>query len=272
MSEDSHSVLDDPIEENLPAKKPFPGIWGSLLIVGIWLIMTVLAALAFSFLEDNFTLYITISYVVSFGGTIAIAYGLKKRQEPAFGFEMKVKDPLLIMLALFTALAFAVGVDPLTSLLPEPTELLAALKEFKEEPFLAVIALAIAPAICEELVFRGIIADGLKKRMGLWPALLISSFIFGAIHANWVQFVGATVMGLLLGWLYFKTNSLALPILVHFFNNLLATSLFLSGFEELDFSSLFNSSLTYYAVSLGGLILTGLFLWLLNKRLKSGTD
>lgn len=85
---------------------------------------------------------------------------------------------------------------------------------------LIVLAVFMAP-IFEEIVFRGIIMKGLINK-GMRPAyaIIISSVVFGVIHGNPWQFVGAILLGCVLGLVYYKTKSLLLPILLHAFNNL----------------------------------------------------
>ncbi|SFI67014.1 hypothetical protein SAMN05421638_0569 [Kaistella treverensis] len=90
---------------------------------------------------------------------------------------------------------------------------------------LIVLAVFMAP-LFEEIVFRGIIMKGLlNKGMRPFYAILISSVTFGLVHGNPWQFVGAVLLGSVLGLVYYKTKSLLLPILLHAFNNLCSSIL-----------------------------------------------
>lgn len=84
-----------------------------------------------------------------------------------------------------------------------------------------IICLSFFPAILEEFAFRGVILSALRK-YGDAFAIFISAIIFGMIHGNIVQIPFAFTLGLLLGFLVVKTNSLIPSIIVHFINNLLA--------------------------------------------------
>ena len=53
----------------------------------------------------------------------------------------------------------------------------------------------------------------------VWCAILISALLFGAVHGNVQQFVHATLIGLLLGWMYYRTNSIVPGIVFHWINN-----------------------------------------------------
>ncbi|WP_315114535.1 CPBP family intramembrane glutamic endopeptidase [Clostridium intestinale] len=83
----------------------------------------------------------------------------------------------------------------------------------------------IAP-IVEEVVCRGIIFNGLRKRYSdLW-AILISSFLFGFIHLNLQQGINAFIIGVLFSWVYVKTNSLYLCMALHAFNNFIINPMY----------------------------------------------
>jgi membrane protease YdiL (CAAX protease family) len=77
----------------------------------------------------------------------------------------------------------------------------------------------LAVPFAEELFFRGVLYLWLRSRLGFWPALLLSSLIFGILHGD-VSVAGATfVMGLALGWFYERSKSLWPSIIIHAMNN-----------------------------------------------------
>ncbi len=86
----------------------------------------------------------------------------------------------------------------------------------------AVLALAVAPALAEELLFRGLLLGRLKSRLGAGTALVLSSLLFGAIHLDFAQGAAAVVLGLYLGALTLGTGSTHAAILCHGANNLAA--------------------------------------------------
>lgn len=87
-----------------------------------------------------------------------------------------------------------------------------------------IITTCICAPILEEILFRGIIMKGLLNK-GAKPnvAIAVSAFVFGFVHFYPWQFVGAFLLGLVLGVVYYKTKSLLLPILLHAFNNAVAS-------------------------------------------------
>lgn len=85
---------------------------------------------------------------------------------------------------------------------------------------LSLIAIVVVAPITEEFLFRGIILQRWAVKWGIRPALIVSSIVFGVLHAN---FVGLSIFGLVMGLLYLKTRSLVVPIACHAFNNALAS-------------------------------------------------
>lgn len=89
---------------------------------------------------------------------------------------------------------------------------------------------AMLPAVCEELAFRGFILSGLLRRMSPMPAIIVSGFLFGFFHMNPQQLLTATVLGWILGLIATRSGSLLPGILFHFVNN--ASALLMSNFQD----------------------------------------
>ena len=90
-------------------------------------------------------------------------------------------------------------------------------------PLLSFFAVVILAPVFEEILCRGLILGTLKKVMPKWYAIVISASIFGIIHGNPIQFIYATAVGILLGWLYTKYESILVPMLCHLAFNLIST-------------------------------------------------
>ena len=91
--------------------------------------------------------------------------------------------------------------------------------QMKDSVF-GVISIALVAPVVEEMLFRGAIEGYLLRR---WKkpkwAIGVSALIFGAIHLNPAQIPYAFVLGLLLGWLYYRTGSIVPGIVLHLVNN-----------------------------------------------------
>ena len=93
----------------------------------------------------------------------------------------------------------------------------------------ALLAVVIVAPLTEELLFRGVILRGLLLHYSVPKAIIASSLMFGLVHLNPWQAVGAVALGVLFGWWYVRTRSLTLCIFGHAFNNLVAVLLFRFG-------------------------------------------
>lgn len=83
-------------------------------------------------------------------------------------------------------------------------------------------------AVAEELLFRGILQKDLTQALGAWQGLLLTAALFGVMHMSWrsVPELGFTFMaGAMLGYMRWKTGSLAGPLFWHGVNNTLLVSI-----------------------------------------------
>jgi len=89
---------------------------------------------------------------------------------------------------------------------------------------LALLTTGLLPAVAEELLLRGVILPPLR-RFGNGFAITCAAALFALLHQNMEQAPMAFVSGLALGWVYVRGGRLALPILVHLWNNAAAVAL-----------------------------------------------
>jgi membrane protease YdiL (CAAX protease family) len=101
-----------------------------------------------------------------------------------------------------------------------------------------IVLFAVIPAFSEEFFFRGIIQTQLKKmfkdpHLAIWAA----AFIFSSIHFQFAGFVPRILLGGVLGYVFYFTGSLWMPILGHFTNNammVVAAHLYQTGHVAVD--------------------------------------
>ena len=90
---------------------------------------------------------------------------------------------------------------------------------FAEQPlWLLLLAIAVTPAICEEVVFRGYIGSQLKN-ISIKKAAIINGLFFGIMHMNFHQFTYAFFMGIVFFLFVYYTKSIFAGIIVHFIMN-----------------------------------------------------
>ncbi|MDR1905686.1 MAG: CPBP family intramembrane metalloprotease [Clostridiales bacterium] len=98
--------------------------------------------------------------------------------------------------------------------------------------FILLATGALLPAVIEEIVFRGALMSGAKKR-GAFFAVVYTSFIFMLFHGNPQQTVHQFLLGLVLGWMAVTTGNISYGIILHFLNNLIAFSLVYAPIGEM---------------------------------------
>lgn len=110
------------------------------------------------------------------------------------------------------------------SLLPLPEGKVGQLERLVEQPSLpvALVGIALVPAICEELLFRGVVLRGLASRFIPAAAIALSAVLFSAYHLSIVQALPTFTLGLALGLLAQRGGSIAPSVLAHLLNNTIA--------------------------------------------------
>ncbi len=129
--------------------------------------------------------------------------------------------------------------------------------------------IAIIPAIGEEFLFRGI----LQKQFKLWfgnihIAIFISAFLFSAMHIQFFGFIPRLVLGVILGYLYYFSRNLWVPIITHLFNNGIAVIIYFLNFNKImstDIDKL-GSEGNDYILILGSLIFSIVLMLSIYKR------
>lgn len=213
------------------------------------------------------------SSLVSFAYyTIAMGFlallGLKKadRLVPISGDFRKMKWWVWLLILLLIPLHIIV-VEPLISLIPMPEFFREMFEDLMKRDLFTFLSLVIAAPILEEFIFRGIVLEGFLKNYEPKKAIIWSAVIFGAIHLNPWQFIGAGILGFYIGWIYYRTRSLIPCIVLHFLNNLLAYLIFYFFPEIESFQELSPSLMVTLAVLLGAIASIILIIKTMDKGL-----
>ncbi len=88
----------------------------------------------------------------------------------------------------------------------------------------SLIMLAVTPALCEEVFFRGYLQRLMERGLGIWGGIVASGLVFGLYHIRLTQVIPLSVLGIYLAFLAWRTGSLWVPIIVHFANNAFAVA------------------------------------------------
>lgn len=131
---------------------------------------------------------------------------------------------------------------------------------------LAIFMIAFIPAVVEELVFRGVILQGLRK-FGVWPAILGSSILFALLHASVVQLVYTFLFGIILAVVVIKTGSIISAMICHFVAN--ASSLIISYFNTAEQAVDISIDFTFAMIAILMTIFTFTIVFSLVKNMKN---
>jgi sodium transport system permease protein len=133
-----------------------------------------------------------------------------------------------------------------------------------------VLLLAVLPVVCKEIAFRGFILTGLRRRFRPWTAVLISSFLFAALHTNVFMLAPGFLLGVVLGVLALRSGSILPGMVLHLACNLLLTGgpLLLPWLQALAGDG-GEGPLLLAATAAVSTILALILLWRLNRSAKS---
>ncbi|HSG06848.1 MAG TPA: ABC transporter permease subunit/CPBP intramembrane protease [Longimicrobiales bacterium] len=131
----------------------------------------------------------------------------------------------LLLVAGATPLAWGIGWVQ-TFFLPIPWEILEGLEKLvtAETPgrlAWLLLLLAVTPAVCEEVVFRGVLLGGTRS-LAPWRVVLLNGLVFGAFHLSFetaIRFLPTAWLGIVIAWAVLKTGSIWVGSLMHLLNN-----------------------------------------------------
>ena len=127
------------------------------------------------------------------------------------------------------------------------------------------LVLAIIPAIGEELLFRGYLQQTFTKLLGKkHVAIIVTAILFSAIHMQFQGFLPRFILGLLLGYLFYWSSSLWLPIIAHFINNAVIVSF---AYPTLSHYAYIIEDTANWQEAFFSFILVGLLIIILQKNL-----
>lgn len=130
-----------------------------------------------------------------------------------------ISSPVVFLLVFVATLALMVALEPLNSIVPMPDSVKQIYANMLSNMVWTSLSVAVAAPLAEEFLLRGTILRGMLYHSTPLKAILWSAFYFALIHMNLYQALGAFLMGLFIGWIYYKTGTLWLAVLIHFVNN-----------------------------------------------------
>lgn len=248
-----------------------------LILICSQLLTAVIALPGYFYPELNF-ISLPLSFAVGFGSAIVLAMFIKKLNIDVLKAFFTHHSPWIYWgIATILYLCVLPIAEYLSMLVP--TDLDGFWGDFYNDfeksfevifksPISAFITICILAPILEELIFRGLLLRGLlnNKKVNPWLAILFIGVLFGITHGNPWQALGAGTLGIVFGYIYWRTKDLVLCMFLHFLNNSIGfiVTIQSNSMEE----TLFEPN--YFLIA-GSLIFTagiGLYLYQLTQNKK----
>lgn len=195
---------------------------------------------------ENFAMIYPISMLVAF---LSITLYVRHRdgEWQIVRFSRKGLNPNVILGGLVWLVSSQIVLEPLMELLP------AASQQGVGRGFWAIMVAVVFAPFFEEIIFRGVIFESLRRRWGKLMSVSLSAFLFALVHFDIAVSVTAFVAGFIFGIVRLRTHSVIATIILHSINNAVAFALITFGLTEFSFHNIFADGTAYavfYAISL----------------------
>lgn len=151
-------------------------------------------------------------------------------------------------------------------LFPQNIEAAQALTDsiiMKDKLLLNIIIVALMPAICEEIFFRGFVFTSFKGQKSYKIAIIASGILFGFMHMDFLRIIPTSILGMIFAYTVYKSGSIFIAMILHFINNGIAVLVShyphsglvkVISFIELDFTN-FNIVKLMILIGISGILI-----------------
>ncbi|MGE5633016.1 MAG: lysostaphin resistance A-like protein [Caulobacteraceae bacterium] len=196
----------------------------------LYMIAMVLFVIVGSFVQAwdfNYGILITEFLLIALPTIIFVkAKGASVRRELRFN-RLGIVDVALVAITFISGYYVAVFINVLGQIvLSLMGELITPQIPFAENAgdyLVLLFVIAVSAGICEEILCRGFIMRGYQS-LGMWPSIVVSAVLFAILHLNVQNTLAPLFLGLLLGFVVYKTNSIFAGMLGHFINNAISVT------------------------------------------------
>lgn len=205
-------------------RRTYPNAIDILAMAGIILISGLGAGLIYALLTkvtkwdpgmiNALTYFLQMGFSISF---IIIQRRIRNAPAIVHGFSPGRISAPLILWGIVLILVTGVVIEPLLELFPD--QYLDQLNQYIGTGGWSILMTVVLAPVMEETLFRGLIQGSISERDGAAKAILISSLLFGILHGVPQQVINAFLIGIILGYIYFRTRSLLTVIILHALNN-----------------------------------------------------
>ena len=250
-------------------------LWQILYPIGIYYVVSSLVFFFLQFMIVSTAETYMLRQLICGAVTIPFVYTFYKQDQRTRDvvFGKNDKQPVVvwlkeILLAAGATAALGAAVNDIIAMTP----LMQTSTGFQEanESFFAgsmlleLLGSCLVIPIAEELLFRGVVYQRCKMFWGMKTGIIISALLFGIVHANLVQFIYATLLGLLLALLIEKTGKLSMAVIGHMAANTVAVVRAETGW--LDFA--YEPTVTGIAFTLVMAGIAGILIWYMIREMQ----
>lgn len=201
----------------------------TIVFAGIEILVGSLVLLAYQLLMGTGTELDAMGVIISSGlaGVVTIAVFLAAKWAVVSRHWIRTRPWTVLFWCVIATLGSLIPSSWLQELMPElPNTAEKAFDLVLKDRWGYFIVGLLAP-LFEELVFRGaILRELLKWKENPWIGIIISAMLFSLVHMNPVQMPHAFLVGILLGWLYYRTDSIIPGVTWHWVNNTIAYAMY----------------------------------------------
>ncbi len=268
-----------------------PGVGGMFTLLGWFLVGNLLASLVTAVLGLLLPMEIVrdygmlIAYPLTF--MVPMVYAAQKSQKNSLfetGYQLNnshfgpFKAWQIALITILLTFGYMVGTDYLNYLNFKVTTQTPAMKQFYDAIVEALgtmtggplwssfLLTAIFAPIFEEWLCRGMVLRGLLTKMKPGWAIVVSALFFAFIHLNPWQALNAFGVGVVMGYVYYKTGSLWLTMLIHFVNNGTAVILAqIPSLKDVEYWIDIIPTNVYVLVSVVGIVALAAGLWAFTR-------
>lgn len=197
----------------------------TIIFAGIQILTGGLVELAFRFIKGSYSITDSLVLILTtaLAGIVTIVVFLWSKWSVVSRHWVRTRPWMVLFWCVLAALGALIPSTWLQELMPELPNSVEEVFDIILKDRWGYFVVGLLAPLSEELVFRGAVLRSLLKwKSNPWIGIVISAFLFALIHMNPVQMPHAFLIGLLLGWMYYRTDSIVPGVVYHWVNNTVA--------------------------------------------------
>lgn len=202
-------------------KGTMPNISDGLILYAISLLMLIYIG---SIIQIKFKLYgLVATQIILLGLPMLFAYYIKSDFKRLFNIKIPKVNHIIGGIIIWIGVFILINIvnQILLYIFPQSDQVLEGLGNtlYTKDLFKNILIMALVPAICEEVLFRGFIFKSFSNKNGYKMAIIGSAILFGIMHIDFLRIIPTGILGLVLAYSVYKSGSIFIAIIIHFINN-----------------------------------------------------